>query len=197
MKKISLIVLSSGRGSNFQALIDWVKNESPPVEIKALITDNPNAQSIQRAKEADIDAEVVSYKEFEKKEKFHQEIFERIEKYEPDLIILAGYMRILRGEELFKRYQNRILNIHPSLLPQFKGSTNAQKDAFEAGLKVSGLTIHYVTENVDGGKIIYQEKVDISGCKDELEVAETILKREHLAYKGVIGRLAHEILKTK
>ncbi len=104
--------------------------------------------------------------------------------------MLAGYMRIIRSKELLVAYHNKIINIHPSLLPEFKGSTNAQKDAFEAGCKVSGLTIHYVTAEVDGGKIIYQQKVDISDCKTANEVAAKILKEEHKAYSKVINEIA-------
>lgn len=195
MEKISLAVLASGRGSNFQALIDWIKNDDPPVKIEVLITDNSNAHAIKRAEGAGIKIEVIDYRFFENKADFHKKLFQTIEIYAPDLIILAGYMRILKGKELFENYKNRILNIHPSLLPQFKGSTNAQKDAFEAGLKTSGLTIHYVTEDVDGGKILYQEEVDISDCKNADEVAERILEREHLAYKKVIEELARDMLK--
>jgi len=188
--KIRIGVLASGRGSNFQALIDGAASGEVACDIAVLITDNPNAQAIKRAKKAGIPVEIVNFKEFENRELADKKIAELLQKYAVELVVLAGYMRILRGKEIFERFKNKIINIHPSLVPQFKGSMNAQKDAFEAGLKESGLTIHFVTEDVDGGKIIYQEKVDISDCKSADEVAAKILVREHAAMKKVVDDLA-------
>ena len=188
--KIKIGVLASGRGSNFQALIDGSASGEVACDIAVLITDNPNAQAIERAKKAGIPFEIVKFKEFPNRELADKKIAELLEQYRVELVVLAGYMLILRGKEIFLAYPNRIINIHPSLLPQFKGSTHAQKDAFEAGLKVSGLTIHFVTEDVDGGEIIYQEKIDIGDCKSADEVSEKILVREHAAMKKVVDEFA-------
>ena len=190
MHKLRIGVLASGRGSNFQALIDGSKNGEVACDIAVLITDNPNAQAIERAKKANIPVEVVNFKEFQNRELADRKISELLRQYGVEFVVLAGYMRILRGKEIFEQFKNKIINIHPSILPQFKGSMNAQKDAFDAGLKESGLTIHFVTEDVDGGKIIYQEKVDISECKSAEEVSAKILKREHEAMKKVVDGFA-------
>ncbi|MEK6979314.1 MAG: phosphoribosylglycinamide formyltransferase [Candidatus Micrarchaeota archaeon] len=190
VNKIRIGVLASGRGSNFQALIDGAENGEVACNIAVLITDNPNAQAIERAKKAGIPVEIVNFKSFQKREDADKRIAEILEQYSAELVVLAGYMRILRGARIFERFKNKIINIHPSLLPQFKGSTNSQKDAFEAGLKESGLTIHFVTEDLDGGAIIYQEKVDISECKSAEEVSAKILVREHAAMKKVVDNFA-------
>ena len=190
MHKLRIGVLASGRGSNFQALIDGSKNGEVACDIAVLITDNPNAQAIERAKKANIPVEVVNFKEFQNRELADRKISELLRQYGVEFVVLAGYMRILRGKEIFEQFKNKIINIHPSILPQFKGSMNAQKDAFDAGLKESGLTIHFVTEDLDGGKMIYQEKVDISDCKSADEVAAKILVREHAAMKTVVDGFA-------
>lgn len=186
MATISVAVLASGRGSNFKAILDGIKNKDTDAGIEVLITDNPHAYAIEYAKAEDISVEIVDFKEFARREDADLRIKELLDAYETDLVVLAGYMRILRGKELFDAYRYRIINIHPSLLPAFKGSTNAQKDAFEYGCKVSGLTIHFVTDDVDGGPIIYQQAVDISECRSAEEVSEKILREEHNSYKRVI-----------
>jgi len=183
---ISIAVLASGRGSNFQSIIDGIKTGEVDAEIKVLITDNPEAKAIERAKENNVPVEVVERKIFKTKEEMDLNIKEILDKYEVELVVLAGYMRILKGKELFEAYRNRIINIHPSLLPAFIGTTDAQKEAFEYGVKISGLTIHFVDETVDAGPIIYQEAVDISDCKNADEVSKKILKHEHRAYKKIV-----------
>jgi len=183
---ISIAVLASGRGSNFQSIIDGIKTGEVDAEIKVLITDNPEAKAIERAKENNVPVEVVERKIFKTKEEMDLNIKEILDKYEVELVVLAGYMRILKGKELFEAYRNRIINIHPSLLPAFIGTTDAQKEAFEYGVKISGLTIHFVDETVDAGPIIYQEAVDISDCKSADEVSQKILEQEHQVYKKIV-----------
>ncbi len=186
MPKISIAVLSSGRGSNLQAVIDGVKNKEINGEIKVLITDNPEAFSIERAKKSKIPVEIVNRKNFKTREEMDLKIKSYLDQYKIDLVVLAGYMRIISSKELLDAYKYKIINIHPSLLPAFKGSMQAQHDAFEYGCKVSGLTIHFVTEDVDGGAIVFQKAVDISDCKSGDEASEKILKFEHESYKKVI-----------
>lgn len=187
---IRVAVLASGRGSNFKALIDGVKNKETDAEIAVLITDNPHAGAIDHANEEGIPSEIVDFKEFQTREDADKKIKEILDNYEIDLVALAGYMRIIRAKELLDAYMYRIINIHPSLLPAFKGSVQAQKDAFEYGCKLSGLTIHFVTGDVDGGPIIYQRAVDINECKNADEVAEKILREEHNSYKKVVDSFA-------
>jgi phosphoribosylglycinamide formyltransferase-1 len=186
---LSLVVLASGRGSNFKAILDSIASGKCDAKVLALISDNPNAHALEIAKSASIPFHVVNRKDFQDPISFDDKILSIIDSYSPDLVILAGYMRILRSKKIFEKYKNRMLNIHPSLLPKYPGRF-AQRDAFNAGEKISGLTIHIVDETLDGGPIIYQEKVDISGCKSAEEVASKILEREHIAYPMVIDKIA-------
>lgn len=186
MGKLSIAVLASGRGSNFQAVIDGINSKEINGEIKVLITDNPDAFAIERAKKNKIPFEIVSKKEFKTREEMDLRIKEILDKNKTDLIVLAGYMKIISSKELLNAYKYKIINIHPSLLPAFKGSMQAQIDAFEYGCKIAGLTIHFVTEDVDGGPIIFQKAVDISNCNSGEEAAAEILIHEHESYKKVI-----------
>lgn len=185
MAKIAIAVLASGRGSNFQAIIDGITSGEINAEIKILVTDNPNAMAIERAKKAGIAYKIIEKSNFKIREEMDLKIKETLDEYKVELVVLAGYMRLLKSKELFNAYRNRIINIHPSLLPKYPG-LNAQKQAFDAGDKVSGLTIHFVDEELDHGPIIYQEKIDISDCRSEEEVSGRILKHEHNAYKKVV-----------
>ena len=148
MRKIPIAVLASGRGSNFRAIIEAIKSGSCKAEIKVLITNNANAKAIEIAKENNIHVEIVERKHFNTREEMDDKIKETVDKYRVELIVLAGYMLLLKGKSLFESYKNRIINIHPALLPAFQG-TDAQKQAFEYGVKVSGVTIHFVTEELD------------------------------------------------
>ncbi len=186
MGKLSIAVIASGRGSNFQALIDGINSGEVNAEIKVLITDNPEAQAIERANKNNIPVEIVKRQDFSEREDMDLKIKEHLDDYEVELVVLAGYMRIIKSQELLDSYIYKIINVHPSLLPAFKGSTNAQKDAFEYGCKVSGVTIHFVTSDLDGGQILYQEAVDISACCSIDEVSKKILEVEHNAYKKVV-----------
>lgn len=190
MQKLRVAVLASGRGSNFLAILENIAKGEVYADIKVLIVDKPDARAIEHAKKYHVPVEFIDFSKFQNREDADKKIKEILDKNKIELVVLAGYMRIIRNKELLTTYHNRIINIHPSLLPEFKGSTHAQKDAFEAGRKVSGLTIHYVTADVDGGKIIYQEKVDIGDCKSADEVSKKILSHEHKAYSKVINEIA-------
>ncbi|VVC01794.1 Phosphoribosylglycinamide formyltransferase [uncultured archaeon] len=187
---IPIAVLASGRGSNFQAIVDAIKKGSCYAAVKVLITDNPTAEAIDIAHSNNISAEIIDKKKFADREQFDLEIKKKLDSYGVQLVVLAGYMRIIVSRQLLDAYHYKIINIHPSLLPAFKGSTHAQHDAFDYGCKVSGLTIHFVTADVDGGQIIYQEAVDISKCKTGDEAAAEILRHEHKAYAKVIDMFA-------
>jgi phosphoribosylglycinamide formyltransferase-1 len=181
-----IAVLASGRGSDFQSLIDAKNNGELDAAIVCLITDNPEAKALQRAKESGIPSFVVPHSS---REELDRGILKKLDELAPDLVVLAGYMKIIRGKALLSEYSGRIINIHPSLLPKYPGA-HAQKDAFDAGEKVSGYTIHFVDESLDGGRIIYQEKVDISGCKSADEAAARILEREHVGLPAVVQKFA-------
>jgi phosphoribosylglycinamide formyltransferase-1 len=190
IRKIPIAVLASGRGSNFLAIVEAIKKGECAADVKVLITDNPEAKAIDIAKTNNIPSEIINKKTIPDREQFDLEIKKTLDCYGVQLVVLAGYMRIIVSKQLLDAYKYKIINIHPSLLPQFKGSTHAQHEAFHYGCKVSGLTIHFVTADVDGGPIVYQEKVDISKCKSGDEVAAEILKHEHKAYPKVVDSFA-------
>lgn len=181
---VKIAILASGRGSNFSAIMKEISAGRCAATPIVLITNNPLAPAIEIAKKYNLPVEIVKKEDFSSREEMSDRILFLLYRYDAELVVLAGYMLLIKGK-IFTDYKNRIINIHPSFLPAFPGA-NAQKDAFEAGAKVSGLTIHFVDESLDGGPIIYQEKVDISDCKSADEAAAKILTREHLAYPKIV-----------
>ena len=170
-------VMASGRGSNFQAIIDaGLRGETPDVEISQLIVNKPEAYAIEIAKKNSIPYEIVDSVTMTREE-FDKEVIRIFDKKEIQTIVLAGFMRILTP--LFiNKYKNKILNIHPSLLPAFPGA-HAHKDAITYGAKISGCTVHFVDEGVDSGPIIMQASVEISNNETEDSLSEKILVHEH------------------
>ena len=185
MAKILIAVLASGRGSNFKAIAKAVKKGEIDGEIKLLITNNPKAGAIKVAKRNKIPVEIVEKEKFQDREQLDLRIKEVLDSNKIDLVVLAGYMLLIKSKALLDAYRNRIINIHPALLPAFPG-VDAQKQAFEAGVKISGLTIHFVDETLDYGPVIFQKAVDISDCQSAEEVEKRILKQEHKYYKKII-----------
>ncbi len=186
---ISLVVLASGRGSNFEAILKAIEAKTCDARVLALVSDKADAKALQIAYAYKIPVQIIEKKDFTGPLAFDEKLLAAIDSYSPDLVVLAGYMRLLRSPKIFAAYEGRIINIHPSLLPKFPGA-HAQADAFYAGEKISGLTIHVVDESLDGGPVIYSEKVDISDCKSADEVSEKILAREHIAYPRIIDEIA-------
>lgn len=182
---VRIAVLASGRGSNFKAILKAIGEGKCDAKVLALISDNSEAAALSLAREAGIPAHFLNPKDYPSREAYDEALLALLDSHKPDLVVLAGYMRIIRSEKLLKAYEGKILNIHPSLLPKYPGA-HAQRDAFLAGEKISGLTIHFVDASLDGGPIIYQEKVDISSCKSPEEASAAILEREHDAYPKVI-----------
>lgn len=183
--KKKLGVLASGRGTNLQSIMDNIANGSINAEIAVVITDKPEAKALDRAREAGIVAVCVNRKEYADKEAFETALLVELKKYSVDLVILAGFMRVLSG--LFvNAYRDRILNIHPSLLPAFKGA-HAHRDVLAYGAKVSGCTIHFVDEGMDSGPIILQEAVPVLDEDTEDTLAARILQVEHQLYPRAIA----------
>ncbi len=182
---IKIAVLASGRGSDFQSIIDGIESGKVDARIELLITDNPSAGAIEKAKKHGVRYLLLERKNFTSREEHDLAIMKELDKHKVDLVVLAGYMRVIKSGEFLGRYKGRIINIHPSLLPKYPGA-HAQKDAFGAGEKISGFTIHFVDESLDGGPIIYQEKVDISDCKSAEEVSTKILEREHVGLPRIV-----------
>lgn len=181
IKKTRVGVFVSGSGSNLQALIDA---KIPSVEIVVVVSNNPDAYAIERAKKNKIPVEVIDHRNYSSREDFEREIQKRLDQYKVDLIALAGFMRILTP--LFIRnYKNRIMNLHPALLPSFPG-TNAVKQALLYGVKFTGCTVHFVDEGVDTGPIILQAVVPIYDTDTEESLLERIHKEEHRIYPEAV-----------
>ena len=182
---IRLAVLVSGRGTNLQAIIDAIKEGRLDAKISVVISNNQEAYAIERAKKNGIPVEVVTDKDQKDSEK---KMIEIIERYGADLIVLAGFMRLL-SPDFVRRFKNRIMNIHPALLPSFPG-LKAQKKALLHGVKFSGCTVHFVDEGCDTGPIIIQAVVPVYDDDTEETLAERILKEEHKIYPQAIQLFA-------
>jgi phosphoribosylglycinamide formyltransferase-1 len=179
-KRPQLVVLISGSGSNLQAFIDASKNGSLDADIAAVISNKAGVMGLERADNAGIANEVIDHKQFADRESFDAELADRIESYKPDLVILAGFMRILTPE-FVDRFAGRIMNIHPSLLPKYPG-LHTHKRAIEAGDTTAGVTVHFVTSELDGGPAIIQAEVPILPGDDEDTLASRVLVQEHQIY---------------
>ncbi|MCC7565001.1 MAG: phosphoribosylglycinamide formyltransferase [Methanomicrobiaceae archaeon] len=177
MKRIA--VLASGRGSNFQAVIDAIASGDIPAICVRLISDNPSAYALERARRAGIEATVVDAGRFSDRAAYEEALLAAMQDCNADLFVLAGYMRIL-GSGIVHAFSHRMINIHPALLPAFPG-LHAQRKALEYGVKVSGCTVHLVDEGMDTGPIILQRCVPVLPDDDEDSLAERILAEEHTA----------------
>jgi len=181
---INIGVLVSGRGTNLQAIIEAIEEGKIAGEIKVVISDNPDAYALKRAQQYHIDTRYIDFKKFKKRKDYDKEIIKTLKEKKIDLVILAGYMRIL-SPYFIRAYQNKIMNIHPALLPSFQG-LYAQRQAVEHGVKISGCTVHFVDEGIDSGPIILQKAVEVSDDDTEESLAEKILKEEHQIYPRAI-----------
>jgi phosphoribosylglycinamide formyltransferase-1 len=181
---LNLGVLASGRGSNFQAIIDEIERGRLNARIQLLLVDNPEAYAIERAKKHGIEYLVISPKEYSSRDDFFVKIAEELKKRDAGLVVLAGFMRIVR-KPLIDAFPNLIMNIHPALLPAFSG-LHAQRQALEYGVKISGCTVHFVDEGMDTGPIIIQAAVPRLQDDTEETLSERILKLEHEIYPEAI-----------
>jgi len=181
---VNIVVLASGNGSNLQAIIDAVSQGRLGCVISAVISDNKNAYALSRAKNAGVEAVVVDPEKFGDKQSFDDELAGVVRSKKAGLIVLAGYMRLL-SSEFVSEFAGRIMNIHPALLPSFKG-THGIKDAFDYGVKVTGVTVHFVDEKMDHGPIILQEPVRIEESDTPESLEERIHAAEHRLYTEAI-----------
>ncbi len=180
----NIAVLVSGRGSNLQAIIDSIENGYLKAQITVVISDVENAYALERARKHGIKAVFINPKKFASKELYEKEVLGILKTYGAELILLAGYMKIV-GETLLMAYRSRILNIHPALLPAFTG-LHAQKQAFDHGVKVAGCSVHFVDESLDGGPIILQRCVDVKEDDTAETLADRILEQEHKIYPEAV-----------
>ena len=181
MDKMRVAIFASGSGTNLQAIIDA---QIKTIEIALVFSNKSDAYAIERAKNHNLPVEVIDHKSFESREDFDSEIVRILEPYNLDLVILAGYMRIL-SPELVRAYKGKIINIHPALLPSFPG-INSARQALEYGVKYTGVTVHFVDEGVDTGPIILQSIVEIEDRDTEESLLQKIHKVEHQIYPEAI-----------
>lgn len=181
---LKLGVLISGSGSNLQSIIDHIEKGSLNAVVKIVISNNPDAYGISRAKKHGLPVHVLNHQNFKNREEFDQELIKTLQSNKVQLVVLAGFMRIL-SPAFLRAFPQRIINIHPALLPAFPG-THVQKKALEYGVKFSGCTVHFVDEGVDTGPIIIQSVLPVQDDDTEETLAARILKEEHRIYPQAI-----------
>lgn len=189
MGKLALGILASGSGTNLQAILEACSRGEIGAETRVVISDNPTAMALERAKRFAIATAIHERSKYKNKREHELAIVEDLKKYKVELVCLAGYMRII-GKDFLEAYPNKIINIHPALLPSFPG-LDAQKQAFDHGVKIAGCTVHFVDEKVDHGLIILQTAVPVMENDTAKSLREQILKEEHKLYPKAIGLIAH------
>ncbi len=194
-RMLTIGVLASGRGSNFQAIIDSVESGFLKARIAVLITDNPEAYAIERAKKHNTEVLITRPKEFPGKDSYYSHIAEELKNRGVELVILAGFMRVV-GRSLIREFQNKIMNIHPALLPSFPG-LHGQKQAADYGVKISGCTVHFVDEGVDTGPVIIQAAVPVYDDDTGETLSERILKQEHRIFPYAVRLFAENKLEIR
>jgi len=193
MKKI--VILISGRGSNMEALIAARDAGQLPVDIVAVISNRPDALGLETATRAGITAHFIDHKAFAGRESFDAALAECIDSFAPDLVVLAGFMRIL-SDGFVRRYAGRLMNIHPSLLPVFPG-LHTHRKALEEGVRIHGCTVHFVTPTLDHGPIIIQAAVPVLDRDDEATLAARVLRQEHRIYPQAVRWFAEDRLRLE
>ena len=185
---MNIAVFASGSGTNFQVLIDRVRDGYIPAKIALLVCDNKDARAIERAAKAGIETFILSPAGFKSREDYDSEIIKKLKDKNINLVVLAGFLRLVSGH-FVKEYKNRILNIHPALLPSFKG-THGVKDALKYGVKVTGVTVHFVDDQLDHGPIILQEAVKVSDDDTEESLFKKIHEKEYELYPRAVKLFA-------
>jgi phosphoribosylglycinamide formyltransferase-1 len=189
----NIVILISGRGSNMEALIAARDAGNLPVNIAAVISNRPDAQGLETAARAGIVTHYIDHKAFAGREAFDAALAECIDGFSPDLVVLAGFMRIL-SEGFVRHYEGRLMNIHPSLLPSFPGLHTHQR-ALDEGVRIHGCTVHFVTPTLDHGPVIIQAAVPVLDSDNEASLAARVLRQEHRVYPQAVrwfaeGKLA-------
>ena len=190
MRKKVLGVLVSGRGSNLQAIVDAIDSDRIVAKIGVVISDNPEANALRRVAGLDIPTAVVERKKYASKQEFEAAIIAQLDLHHVELVLLAGFMRIL-SPQFINRFPARVMNIHPALLPSFPG-LDAQEQALQYGVKVSGATVHFVDEGMDSGPIILQEAVPVEDDDTVATLSERILHLEHRLYVRAVRLYCEE-----
>lgn len=184
MEKASLVVLISGSGSNLQAIIDAIKTGYLQAEIKAVISNNATAKGLERAAKENIASYVIDHRDYPSRESFDQAMMQLIDPIKPELVILAGFMRIL-SSGFIERYQHRLINIHPSLLPKYKG-LNTHQLAIDNHDTVHGASVHYVSDELDSGPVVIQAQIPVNADDTAETLATRVLIEEHKIYPMLV-----------
>lgn len=190
-KKVKVAVLISGRGSNMQAIVKACENANFPAQVVLVLANKIDAEGLKFAESKNIKTAFVNHREFSSREEFDKKVSEEIEKSGAQIVCLAGFMRLLSGW-FVERWFDKLINIHPSLLPEFKGA-DAVGDAIKAGAKKSGCTVHFVREEMDSGPIILQAEVQVSASDTKEILAAKILKEEHRIYPEALKIVCEKI----
>jgi phosphoribosylglycinamide formyltransferase-1 len=185
---INAVVLLSGSGSNLQAIIDQIEAGKLPVTIKLVLSNNPDVYGLERAKKAGIETDCIDHRKFNSREEFDQALIARLDRTNPDLVILAGFMRILTSD-FVKWYHNRLINIHPSLLPKYPGTQTHQR-AIDSKDEWHGASVHFVVAEVDAGPIIIQGRLKIGDTDNAESLSKRVLRIEHMVYPQAIAWFA-------
>lgn len=189
---IRLVVLISGNGSNLQAIIDNITNGNLPAQIVAVISNKTDAYGLKRAEKAGIPHIILSHSDYSDRKHYDQALKELIDQYQPDLVVLAGFMRIL-SDEFVEHYSNKMMNIHPSLLPKYKG-LNTHQRVLDAGEKEHGCSVHFVTPELDDGPVILQATVNVEDNDTAETLAARVHEQEHRIYPEAIKMFAENKL---
>ena len=184
LKRSRIVVLISGSGTNLQAIIDACKSAKFPGEVVGVLSNKADAYGLVRAKDANIETISLSHKDFDSREDYDQAMIAKINRLKPDLLVLAGFMRILTAD-FVNHFQGKLINIHPSLLPKYQG-LNTHQRALNAGDKEHGVSVHFVTEELDGGPVILQAKVPVFPEDTADDLANRVHEHEHRIYPLVV-----------
>lgn len=193
--RFPIVVLISGNGSNLQSIIDSRSNSSPKIDIRAVLSNNPTAYGLERASKAGIATAVVNHRDYPDRESFEAALIAEIDRQQPALVVLAGFMRILTAN-FVNHYLGRLINIHPSLLPLYPG-LNTHQRAIENSDSEAGATVHFVTPEVDGGPIIIQAHVPVQPGESSDNLASRVLVQEHIIYPKAIRWIAQGRLQIR
>jgi len=192
---LPLVVLISGSGSNLQAIIDACAKREINAEVRAVVSNRPDAYGLERAHAAGIPAHLLDHRNFQDRRSFEMELERLIDSYTPRLVVLAGFMRILTAE-FVNHYVGRLINIHPSLLPNFQG-LNTHQRAIDAGASEHGVSVHFVTPELDGGPVIIRAAVPVLAGDSAQTLAQRVLSLEHIIYPKAISWFADGRLRLK
>jgi len=190
-QKIRLGILASGNGSNFESIFKSIQNKKLNAEISILIVNNPNCLAIQKAKKHEIPYVIINHRDCNSRLEHDNLVMKKLEELSVELVVMAGWMRIA-GEELINRFNNRLINIHPSLLPSFKG-IDAIKQAIEEKVTITGCTVHYVQKEVDSGSIIIQAAVPLKEQDNKETLKKRIQDMEHIILPLAIAKVSMKI----